>query len=107
MSLDVYLTAVRPTTVYDRNITHNLNRMARAAGVYEHLWRPEEIGVTKAEQLIEPLRAGLAKLLGEPDHFRTFNPPNGWGSYEGLVEFVQEYLSACEENPDAEVSVSR
>ena len=107
MSLDVYLKAVRPTTIYDRNITHNLNRMAGAAGIYAHLWRPDEIGVTKAAQLVEPLRAGLAKLLAEPDHFRTFNPANGWGDYEELVAFVQEYLSACEENPDADVSVSR
>lgn len=107
MSLDVYLTAVRPTTIYDRNITHNLNRMAGEAGVYEHLWRPDEIGVTKAAQLIEPLRAGLAKLIAEPDRFRAFNPANGWGDYEGLVAFVQEYLHACEENPDADVSVSR
>ena len=57
--------------------------------------------------LIEPLRAGLAKLIAEPDRFRAFNPANGWGDYEGLVAFVQEYLHACEENPDADVSVSR
>ena len=31
MSLDVTLTAVRPTTVYDANITHNLGAMAREA----------------------------------------------------------------------------
>jgi hypothetical protein len=107
MSLDIYLSAVRPTTVYSRNITHNLNRMATEAGIYEHLWRPDEICVTKAAQLIEPLKAGLALLLAEPERFRDFNPANGWGSYEGLVEFVQEYLSACEENPDADVSVWR
>ena len=107
MSLDVYLTAVRPTFVYERNVTHNLNRMADAAGIYEHLWRPDEIGVTKAVQLIEPLRAGLSKLLADPDNFRTFNPVNGWGDYEGLVDFVREYLSACEANPDADVSVDR
>lgn len=33
MSLDVYLTAVRPTTVYDANITHNLGSMAHDASV--------------------------------------------------------------------------
>ena len=34
--------------VCDLNITHNLNKMASELGVYEHLWRPDEIGVTKA-----------------------------------------------------------
>ena len=107
MSLDVYLKAVRPTTIYSRNMTHNLNKMAGEAGIYEHLWRPDEIGVTKAGQLIEPLRAGLALMLAEPERFKAFNPPNGWGSYDGLVEFVTEYIGACEENSDADVRVSR
>jgi hypothetical protein len=107
LSLDVYLTAVRPTTIYEHNVTHNLNRMADEAGIYKHLWRPDEIGVTKASQLIEPLREGLAKLLAEPQRFEALNPANGWGSYDGLVNFVQEYLHACEENRDADVSVSR
>ena len=107
MSLDVYLCAVRKTSVYDANITHNLNRMAAEAGIYKHLWRPEEIGITKAEQLIEPLTAGLALLDSDPERFRKFDAENGWGRYENLVEFVSKYLEACAANPDAEVSVSR
>jgi hypothetical protein len=35
MSLDVYLIAARPTNVYSANITHNLNKMAEAAGIYD------------------------------------------------------------------------
>lgn len=107
MSLDVYLLALRPTLVWERNMTHNLNKMAEAAGVYQHLWRPDEIGITKAAELIEPLSAGLAKLRADPDHYRAFNPENGWGSYAGLVEFVAQYLGACKADPDAEISVSR
>src|SRR6266496_3980933 len=45
--------------LYWRNITHNLNTMADAAGIYKHLWRPEELGITKAGELIAPLAAGL------------------------------------------------
>ena len=107
MSLDVYLSEVRETTIYDRNITHNLNKMADAAGIYKHLWRPEEIEITKAAQLIEPLREGLALLLSDPERFKKFDPENKWGDYDGLVDFVREYLSACEENPNASVRVSR
>jgi hypothetical protein len=107
MSLDVYLRAVRLTKVYSANITHNLNKMADEARIYKHLWRPDEIGITKAEQLIEPLRAGLELLVSDPERFKKFNPANGWGDYEGLVKFVQDYLSSCEENPDAEIEISR
>lgn len=94
-------------TVYDANITHNLNKMANEAGVYECLWRPDEIGISKARQLIEPLTAGLALLQSDPDKFKAFNPSNGWGDYDGLVSFVERYLSACVEYPDADVGVSR
>ena len=107
MSLAVYLTKMMPTCVYDSNITHNLNRMAEAAGIYKHLWRPDEIGITKAEQLIAPLSEGLDKLQANPDFYRTFDSPNGWGKYEHFVPFVQKYLAACRENPGAKVEVSR
>lgn len=107
MSLDVRLTKMMPTQVYERNITHNLGKMAVAAGIYTHLWRPDEIGIKTAGELIEPLAAGLARLVAEPDKFKEFNPGNGWGDYEGLVGFVTEYLAACQEHHDAEVSVSR
>lgn len=98
-----------PTTehVFERNITHNLGRMAAAAELYDALWQPSELGLTKAAQLIEPLRAGIAKLDAEPARFKAFNPVNGWGSYEGLLAFAVAYLAACEEYPDADVRASR
>ena len=107
MSLDVYLTATRPTDVYSANITHNLNKMAEAAGIYEALWRPEEIGITQAGQLIEPLSIGLEKLKADPMYYSQFNAVNGWGTYENFVQFVEKYLEACQANPDAQVSVCR
>jgi hypothetical protein len=107
MSLDVHLSEIRPTTFYSRNITHNLNVMAGKAGIYDCLWRPDEHSILKASQLIEPLRAGLKRLKENPEYFKKFNPPNGWGTYEGLVEFAEEYLHECEENPNADISVSR
>lgn len=97
----------RKECVFEANITHNLGRMADAAGVYFACWRPEESGWTTAKQLVPPLTAGLLALQSDPDRFFELNPSNGWGNYEGLVRFVSKYLKACEENPEAEVSVSR
>lgn len=107
MSLDVYLEAVRKTEVYSANITHNLNEMADEAGIYYCLWRPEEIGITKAEQLIEPLKNGLKLMKDDPERFKKFDADNGWGTYEQFIPWIENYLKACEENPDAEVSVWR
>jgi len=107
MSLDIILIATRPTVIFDANVTHNLNKMAEAAGVYQALWRPEEIGVTHAADLIHPLRTGLLKLKTAPSKYRKLNPANGWGSYDNLVKVVEDLLNACTDNPDATVEVSR
>ncbi len=107
MSLDVYLSAVVPTDVYTRNITHNLGKMAVQCGAYEALWRPEEINVKFAKDLIPLLTSALEKLKAEPDKYKKFDAPNGWGKYENFVEFVDEYLQACKNFPEAEVRVSR
>lgn len=94
-------------TLYSSNITHNLNVMAQHAGLYKVLWRPEEIGLTTARQLIKPLEAGLALLQANQAHFEEYNSSNGWGTYRGLVYFVENYLDACRNYPDATVEVSR
>jgi len=105
MSLGIFLTATRTIDVYGGNITGNLVPMAKAAGIYEHLWNPHKLGITTAEQLIDPLRQALAKLTDAPEYFQKYNPSNGWGDYDGFVRFVGEYLDACESNPDAKVHV--
>lgn len=95
--------------VYSANITHNLNKMAGEVGegYYQALWRPGELGYTCAKQLIDDLGACLVLLKAHPEHFEKFNPKNGWGTYETLVEFVEKYLEACKQYPDAEIRVSR
>jgi len=112
MSLDVYLMGIpppppEPIALFQSNITHNLGEMAKAAGIYQACWRPEEIGVIKAAQLIPLLTAGLAKLEADPEHFKTFDAPNGWGTYKHFVPWVRDYLHACKEFPDADVQASR
>ena len=88
-------------------LTHNLNKMAAEAGIYECMWRPDEYGFDRAAQLIDPLRAGLAAMRSDPARFEALNPPNMWGDYHGLVRVASEYLAACEEHPMAIVRVSR
>lgn len=125
MSLDVYLNGpsitedvtcrecnhTRPVAyspqLYSANITHNLGGMAGEAGLYEALWRPDEVGLETAGDLIGILKLGLHNLTKDAEKYRALNPANGWGNYEGLVKFVTEYLAACREHPTATVRVSR
>ena len=125
MSLNVYLYGIRheiececpkcghfhKETVrdlhYEANITHNLWKMAEETGIYMEIWRPDEIRITVARQLIVPLREGLALLCADPDRFLRYNPENGWGSYDGLIKFTRKYMEACLEYPKDTVEVSR
>lgn len=107
MSLDVELFGENGELLYSSNITHNLSRMAMAAGIYECLWRPDENGITHAHQIIEPLTKGLAEMATNKAHFEQFNAPNGWGLWANFVPWCAAYLQACKDNPQASVEVCR
>ena len=114
MSLDVDLMVTMPTSVYSGNITHNLGKMAaevklsNGMTLYDVLWRPDEQdGLVFAQDISELLDEGWNILLSDPEKFKKFNPENGWGSYDGLCNFVYNYRNACWNNPGALLSVSR
>jgi hypothetical protein len=99
------LAPVEACEVFSANITHNLGGMASECGLYAPLWCPEENGYGRAEALIEPLSKGLDRLLSDRTRFEAFNPENGWGDYDLLVSFTENYLAACRQWPNAEVRV--
>jgi len=117
MSLDVDLMVTQPVSVFTQNITHNLGKMATAVKIgaefgssltlYDVLWRPDEHGFKFARDIADWLDLGWNILLSDPETYRKYNPENGWGSYDGLCDFVYKYRNACWDNPDAELSVSR
>jgi hypothetical protein len=119
-------TEEQTTQVFHLNITHNLVKMAEAAGLYEAMWRPyklmqgyhesdnyeaeslfEENQVIEAKMLIPFLKTGIAKLLAKPSDFTIFEPNNGWGTFIQLVNTAKDYLEACEKYLEAQVITSR
>jgi len=112
--------------LYSANITHNLNVMAEQAGLYKALWRPyqlhkdyvpnedykkewefEDSVTIIASDIIDIIEEGLDLLKNRPDYFSKFNPENGWGSYNGFVPFVENYLKALKQYPVSIVIVDR
>lgn len=95
------------------NITHNLGEMASNIPVgnttlYMACWRPEEIGVTKADQLLPMIVEGLHYMIDHRKELEKYNSPNGWGTYNGFMKFLLNYKQALEDNdPDCEIEVSR
>ena len=119
MSLDVDLMVMQPVSVYEANITHNLGAMAREVqyglewkgdgelSLYDVLWHPDKHGFKYARDLEDLLDIGWNILLSDPEKFKKYNPENGWGSYDGLVDFVYHYRNACWDYPEAELKISR
>lgn len=93
--------------LYSTNITHNLRQMAEEAGIYKAVWYPEEVGITKAGQIVELLKTGIGLMMSDPERFKKHNAPNGWGTYDNFLPWLQEYLIACQNYPDTDISVSR
>jgi hypothetical protein len=84
-------------TVWWENITHNLGKMAKAVPVrgsvslYDLLWHPREAGFTKVgKEYIDLVAVGYNYLETHPE-LRRYNPENGWGDYEGLLDFTRNY----------------
>ena len=118
MSLDVYLYEVGDANdisefdydkeeVYWANITSNLNTMAKEAGIYYQLWRPDELKIVYARELIDSLTKGLQKMKDNPEYYKQFNASNGWGLYEHFIPWIEKYLNACIEYPNAVIAISR
>lgn len=96
MSLDLGIGEV------DLNVTHNLSPMWREAGIRDALY---ESNGQPARAIGPLLRIGLVKMLRNPDKYRAMNPPNGWGDYDGAIEFLTKAALACADYPDAPVRV--
>lgn len=103
MGLSVSLMETWPVEVYWKHISHNYRELAIKARVYHALWRPGEVGVSKAYELVGMLERGLARLRTHKEKASE----QSLGSYDVLIDFVEAYLQACRENPDADISVSR
>ena len=106
MSLDIDLIE-HGESMWSANMTHNLNKIAIEAGVYECLWRPDEIGVKYARDNISNLRFALGIFHLKYDELKKLNPSNGWGDIDGLIEVTQDFLKACIEYPNAIIECDR
>jgi hypothetical protein len=95
------------TEVFTANITHNLNKMAEAVGIYKALWRPDENGFAKAKEIVSVVEKSLTELKNNPTEYKKYDSENGWGVYIHFVPFVESVLDACKEYPEAIIEVWR
>lgn len=100
------------------NITHNLTRVVNECGKlwgrkhYELIWRPDELlgvdnGKVKVADIIHRLPTLLEDLINNEVELRQYLPSNGWGTFEGLIGFVCDYLKECYKHKEAYIYCCR
>ena len=93
------------------NITHNLGKMAsnvkpvgKPYTLYSLLWGGK---YKSCRDLISKLHACILYMLMNKEELKKYNPENGWGTYEQLLEFTKEFQMACIENQDCKIEIDK
>jgi len=100
------------------NITHNLNKIVDECGklvgkeYYELIWRNDELfglknGEVPAVLVLKTLPDLIKNLLKFEDRLVDYLPSNGWGTFEGLIDFLCRYLSECYKHKEAYIYCCR
>ena len=113
MSLDIDLMDKWEGSVFSKNITHNLSTMADnvpvgdGATLHDIMWDLEDKfpNRTKAKQIAIPLTKALIYINTHEKEISEYNPENGWGTYEQLLEFTKEFQMACIDNQDCKIEI--
>ena len=83
------------------NITHNMGKMAREVPVegtnlslYDLLWHPEKqaFNLAGAPCYREYALRGYLYLRKHREELLPLNPDNGWGNYDLLLAFTEDFL---------------
>ena len=99
-------------------ITHNLNKVVDECGKlvgkehYELIWRPNEwLGVDNGKVpvsfVLQRLPALIADLIKHEKELVQYLPSYGWGTFEGLISFVCDYLKECYKHKEAYIYCCR
>lgn len=104
MSLDIWLTAVRPSQVFDANFTHNVTPMWREAGIYDALYMSAG---KQAHEVLPALEAGLKLMQDDPVKYMAMDAQNGWGTYVHALPWLDSLVSSFRDNPDGIIGLSK
>jgi len=104
MSLDLTyvtnacVTCGRSDSDHNFNVTYNLSTMWHEAIPNQE--RLIEVDGMIGKDSLPLLEEALKNLESDPAKFKEFNPPNRWGSYEGLVSTLHKMCEVIKKFPD-------
>lgn len=85
------------------NYTYNCAGMfVEASETGESLSELHGMKCTEAEPIIAKAVENMQK---DPQKYKAMEPDNGWGSYNGFLEYVETLLRECRQNPECTIGV--
>lgn len=60
----------------------------------------------RCEDVADRLLQGIIAMRQNPEKYRKLNPSNGWGNYEGALEFLEKIEATCRKWPHLYLQVS-
>jgi len=91
-------------SIRDWNYTYNVSPMFREA--FDCLDGIRMLDGMSAPVAAKWLQIAVSAMRADPEKYRAMNPPNGWGSYEGVLKLLEEMLAECEGRTRCVVQVS-
>lgn len=121
MSLSIYFLDNNGEDVEQQvclNITRNLNKVVdeysklASKEYYELIWRPDELlgvdnGKVPVSFVLRRLPVLINDLIENETELTKYLPSNGWGTFEGLICLLCNYLKECYRNKDSFVYCCR
>jgi hypothetical protein len=94
--------------VWQHHLTPCVKEMVIESGLQEVTWGLyERDGWGRPEKLVPTLEKALNELKSHPDRFIPLQKDIGIAStYKGLIGFVESYLQACRDYPEARIGIS-
>ena len=97
-----------PWSNYTSNMTYAIAHGGVAMTAYRSETMPElfRLDGAKADVAARALRACVMKIRADAIMLRKREPPSGWGSVNGVCDWLSSFATFCEESPTATVVVS-
>ena len=76
---------------YNGNITYNVCKMLEVAFGEEHLKKWNDLRVFS---FIKDFEKGYLDMKNNPQKYKQYDSPNGWGTYETTLESIEELYEA-------------
>ncbi|MFE2469763.1 hypothetical protein [Streptomyces mirabilis] len=61
---------------------------------------------SSAEDALENLQRAVAAMEADRARYEAMNPTNGWGNYEGALDYLRRLRDACASHPKATIHIT-